>query len=1104
MKTSDEILIEGKRFVSAKKASSLTGYTHDYIGQISRAGKIQGKLIGRTRFVDIEALYEFKNLSYGSDSRYINSNSLQQEETLPPLQKKSALAEEKILRAWGEVEYETTEDNTEDNKENDIADIYENTKDNKELNTGLSDKISLKIPRKSNYLNLSTTLLKKTGVSLLGVTMILFGGSVFYGDVSSKISDVFLNTSFLSSSISYSQTPDFVKETFNDKKDDHSKSDDDKKSLINKQIAAVSRSNSYINNAAAWTYEIINKFFSKTRDLAIEGITRPIVIKKDDTETLSLSEDKDNEENSLTAEQAFLIRQELKEIKEKGLVVEKPQIITKTITKTPIINIYGVDEQTLEDKLNELNNKLLSLINNVSARSSTQADNVFKAVSISQKIDKLTNTTATNLTVSGVTGLTDSDIPNTITASNYLPLSGGNITGTLGIGTSSPSAELGINGLLYVGGAGTSTIENNLLVSGAIEVGGTCINCGGSGGFSGTSLTATDITSTGTTTLGNATSSDITYFNSRIASSLIPTVDNVLDIGESDTPLRWRSGYFGTQIGIGGTATTSGSSFLSSIAYLIDSGGTLSINTTNNQDIITGTGNFGIGTTTPYAKLSVVGQTVASYFTATTTISSTFPYASTTAITSETASTTDLIVSNDSIIHGNATTTNTQEVGALRINGQHITDFEGTGLSVSGTSLTADLGTSITLTSEVDGVLPVANGGTGWGELEANTLLLGNGTNKVSTTTAGTNGQILALLSGVPEWTSTTTFSGGLTYSSGNVVSDLGTSITLTSEVDGILPVANGGTNASTLGADMLLSFNGTSIVSSSTPTASHYFATSTIASTFPYASTTAITAETASTTNLFISSIIKGSVLFSGTDGELIQDNASLFFDDANNRLGIGTTTPWGQLSINPDGLGAGVPSFVIGSSTATYFLIDNGGKVGIGTTSPWGQLSVEMDTNTPALVVSNNGSSSPAFYIGGVNQDGVIGVGTTGGTGRRLDVFDAANPQLRLSQTASIYTDFQVAASTGDLTVSLNPNTSADDIFFTQPDGTTGVDLWVCQGSACPSITINNGGNVVAENAFYFGNGFRIDQVVGTTTEIAIYGVTATTTPIVIFDEQ
>jgi hypothetical protein len=41
------------------------------------------------------------------------------------------------------------------------------------------------------------------------------------------------------------------------------------------------------------------------------------------------------------------------------------------------------------------------------------------------------------------------------------------------------------------------------------------------------------------------------------------------------------------------------------------------------------------------------------------------------------------------------------------------------------------------------------------------------------------------------------------------------------------------------------------------------------------------------------------GSMLFGGTGGILQQDNANLFWDDTNNRIGIGTTTPGQKLSI-------------------------------------------------------------------------------------------------------------------------------------------------------------------------------------------------------------
>jgi trimeric autotransporter adhesin len=55
---------------------------------------------------------------------------------------------------------------------------------------------------------------------------------------------------------------------------------------------------------------------------------------------------------------------------------------------------------------------------------------------------------------------------------------------------------------------------------------------------------------------------------------------------------------------------------------------------------------------------------------------------------------------------------------------------------------------------------------------------------------------------------------------------------------------------------------------------------------------------------------------------------------------MGYGTTSPWGYVSINPNGLT--VPAFVIGSSTKTDFIVTNAGLVGIGTTSPYAKLSV------------------------------------------------------------------------------------------------------------------------------------------------------------------
>lgn len=53
----------------------------------------------------------------------------------------------------------------------------------------------------------------------------------------------------------------------------------------------------------------------------------------------------------------------------------------------------------------------------------------------------------------------------------------------------------------------------------------------------------------------------------------------------------------------------------------------------------------------------------------------------------------------------------------------------------------------------------VNQGGTGWQAFTANTVLLGNGTSRLGTTTAGTNGQVLSLKNGIPSWVSTTSAS---------------------------------------------------------------------------------------------------------------------------------------------------------------------------------------------------------------------------------------------------------------------------------------------------------------------------------------------------------
>ncbi len=86
-----------------------------------------------------------------------------------------------------------------------------------------------------------------------------------------------------------------------------------------------------------------------------------------------------------------------------------------------------------------------------------------------------------------------------------------------------------------------------------------------------------------------------------------------------------------------------------------------------------------------------------------------------------------------------------------------------------------------TIASAAGGAFIVDQGGTGWQALTANTILLGNGKNRLATTTAGTNGQYLVLLNQVPTWaTASSTSAVTSVTASWPVVSSNGTTPNIT------------------------------------------------------------------------------------------------------------------------------------------------------------------------------------------------------------------------------------------------------------------------------------------------------------------------------------
>lgn len=151
----------------------------------------------------------------------------------------------------------------------------------------------------------------------------------------------------------------------------------------------------------------------------------------------------------------------------------------------------------------------------------------------------------------------------------------------------------------------------------------------------------------------------------RLERSLLPEMTDTYYLGSTSPALEWQGGVF-NNLTVTGTCTGCGGS---------GGAGTGWASSTDPTSIyFTGSGNVGIGTTTPYEKLSVDGRGVfnqdvrANYYTATSTsVASTFPYASTTALSAKKGyfGTTGIgpIEITDSSIHGTDALVFTSGVG---------------------------------------------------------------------------------------------------------------------------------------------------------------------------------------------------------------------------------------------------------------------------------------------------------------------------------------------------------------------------------------------------------------------------------------------------------
>lgn len=152
--------------------------------------------------------------------------------------------------------------------------------------------------------------------------------------------------------------------------------------------------------------------------------------------------------------------------------------------------------------------------------------------------------------------------------------------------------------------------------------------------------------------------------------------------------------------------------------------------------------------------------------------------------------------------------------------------------------------------------------------------------------------------------------------------------------------------------------------------------------------------------------------------------------------QLSVGTSSNFATFTSWGNGTGATRNFTFVNNASTTIMEGWNNGQVALASSTPWGQLNVEMNGMNPAFVVSHNGSSTPAFAVGGTAQKGVV---TIGGTATFQNIVDSTNVVITTAGGAIINSNNSTLAIqvNGSTKIALSPAglsvTSGQPVSFT-----------------------------------------------------------------------
>jgi hypothetical protein len=194
------------------------------------------------------------------------------------------------------------------------------------------------------------------------------------------------------------------------------------------------------------------------------------------------------------------------------------------------------------------------------------------------------------------------------------------------------------------------------------------------------------------------------------------------------------------------------------------------------------------------------------------------------------------------------------------------------------------------------------------------------------------------------------------------------------------------------------------------------------------------VTAGGVSTNSATITSLTTGSVPFAGAGGLISQDNANLFWDDTNNRLGINTNTPGNSLDVHATGTNPILAlNNTAGNQSAVSFLNTSVAKWRIGNAVT---NTLDIYNFTLAAIALQIKANNEAVFISSVQADDFV-VQPTGYsilaalsrnlTGAGYGVLSLRNSAVGTIQPSTLSVDRTYTLPDATGTIALTSNLSA-----------------------------------------------------------------------------